>query len=775
MKLRKKKERLPILVVEKQRQQYSYKKFLWICIVTAIFLTGNILSFLSIFGEIKISKMIIILAAVAGMAIAVVTECFAQQLQWILGLRIVWIVFLFVFGPWTCWEGMRMWLNQIIIGWNQLQHGGMVLFAGDTTNYAAMAFGVLSAMIFGEITWIMLYRGKMSISCIYVVLWIFIMAAANRFNALSAAFLLSGLFGANMFKHSSQIRRSGLISFVVIFAVCMIGVFLTSDTKLYVIEETKENVGHTIHEIRYGKDQLPEGKLAQAAKLQSNDQEMMKITPEDKKTLYIKAFVGTVYKNGVWEQMPDSVYGGQNAGLMRWLKKKDFDPMKQSAQYQELTTPKNKLSKNHVRVQVKKASRYYFYVPDSLKKIINGEAKNKMDMNILSKGFFGQKQYEWTEISSTRPSELTVADEWVTHPKTSAQKQYSEAEAVYRQFVYENYTKADENHTKLINKIFWKDYHSKSDGIYSALNHVRMKLREQYKYTKSPQAAPEGEDEIRWFLETSHTGNQMLYASAAVEAFRVHGIPARYVEGYYLGVSRIDDSKTGTVSISGQNAHAWVEVYFDGVGWKAIDVTPGYYYNVATLQKMVNTPEQVKKNAALKNNGYKGKQTADSGKNDKNIKKMAKKTIKNLTILLLGAFSLVMILTVIVIVFIEVRFLVLEKIRITQYKTADMNQKIKILQKEIFGFLTILGIEARLGWNTKQIDKSLSDRYQEIQPGDYERASALIEKTIYGDIVLELFEERTIKVFRDKLFEIAQKRKFKEKIRFRYQYFKHCV
>ena len=62
------------------------------------------------------------------------TECFAQQLQWILGLRIVWIVFLFVFGPWTCWEGMRMWLNQIIIGWNQLQYGGMVLFAGDTTN-----------------------------------------------------------------------------------------------------------------------------------------------------------------------------------------------------------------------------------------------------------------------------------------------------------------------------------------------------------------------------------------------------------------------------------------------------------------------------------------------------------------------------------------------------------------------------------------------------------------------------------------------------------------
>ena len=110
---------------------------------------------------------------------------------------------------------------------------------------------------------------------------------------------------------------------------------------------------------------------------------------------------------------------------------------------------------------------------------------------------------------------------------------------------------------------------------------------------------PEGQDPLQWFLTTSRTGNQMLYVSAAVEAFCAHGIPARYVEGYYLGASKIQDSKNGEVSITGENAHAWVEVYFDGVGWKAVDVTPGYYYNVATLQKMVNTPEQIKKNAAM--------------------------------------------------------------------------------------------------------------------------------------------------------------------------------
>ena len=151
---------------------------------------------------------------------------------------------------------------------------------------------------------------------------------------------------------------------------------------------------------------------------------------------------------------------------------------------------------------------------------------------------------------------------------------------------------------------------------------------------------PEGQDPLQWFLTTSRTGNQMLYASAAVEAFRAHGIPARYVEGYYLGVSKIQDSKNGEVSITGENAHAWVEVYFDGVGWKAVDVTPGYYYNVATLQKMVNTPEQIKKNAAM---------------------------------ILLGAVTVLVIAGFILFVILEIRLWLLEQTLKKQYEQADMD------------------------------------------------------------------------------------------------------
>ena len=160
-------------------------------------------------------------------------------------------------------------------------------------------------------------------------------------------------------------------------------------------------------------------------------------------------------------------------------------------------------------------------------------------------------------------------------------------------------------------------------------------------------------------------------------------------------------------------------------GWKAVDVTPGYYYNVATLQKMVNTPEQIKKNVALKNNGYKGKQTAGSGKSDRDLTDKMKDAAKNTAMILLGAVTVLVIAGFILFVILEIRLWLLEQTLKKQYEQADMDQKI-------------------------------TDCFETIESGNYERACGLMEKTIYGEIELELFEERTVRSFRDKLAEEAK-------------------
>lgn len=71
----------------------------------------------------------------------------------------------------------------------------------------------------------------------------------------------------------------------------------------------------------------------------------------------------------------------------------------------------------------------------------------------------------------------------------------------------------------------------------------------------------------------------------------------RYVEGHYLSGDDIHSEASGINKLTGADAHAWVEVYFDGVGW-------------LPLQQMIGMPEQASKNAALEDPSFEANQVA---------------------------------------------------------------------------------------------------------------------------------------------------------------------
>ena len=77
-------------------------------------------------------------------------------------------------------------------------------------------------------------------------------------------------------------------------------------------------------------------------------------------------------------------------------------------------------------------------------------------------------------------------------------------------------------------------------------------------------------DFAMWFLESSDTGYCVHFASAATVLMRAAGIPARYVSGYVLTASA-----GNAVTVTAEQAHAWVE-YFDPMwGWRILEATPG--------------------------------------------------------------------------------------------------------------------------------------------------------------------------------------------------------
>lgn len=90
---------------------------------------------------------------------------------------------------------------------------------------------------------------------------------------------------------------------------------------------------------------------------------------------------------------------------------------------------------------------------------------------------------------------------------------------------------------------------------------------------------PSGKDFVTYFLQESHQGYCVHFATAATLLLRTQGIPARYVSGYTVDVPSTSyvtagvDSVYATV-VMDYNAHAWVEIYLNGYGWYPVEVTP---------------------------------------------------------------------------------------------------------------------------------------------------------------------------------------------------------
>jgi len=92
-------------------------------------------------------------------------------------------------------------------------------------------------------------------------------------------------------------------------------------------------------------------------------------------------------------------------------------------------------------------------------------------------------------------------------------------------------------------------------------------------YTKTPGELPRGKNFLDYFLLESQSGYCTYYATAFTLLVRELGLPARYVQGFMVyddGLGR------KPVTIKNTMAHAWPEVYFDGVGWISFEPTPGF-------------------------------------------------------------------------------------------------------------------------------------------------------------------------------------------------------
>ena len=95
-------------------------------------------------------------------------------------------------------------------------------------------------------------------------------------------------------------------------------------------------------------------------------------------------------------------------------------------------------------------------------------------------------------------------------------------------------------------------------------------------------------------------------------------------------------------------------------------------------------------------------------------------------------------------------------------------RRIRRTEARIYQYLCLWGIDAGLGWETAATDAELARRFPAVEPGEYTRVCHLIEKHIYGEILLSPYEERTLNHFLEKLTEPVPGCSWKMRLKLRY-------
>ena len=141
-------------------------------------------------------------------------------------------------------------------------------------------------------------------------------------------------------------------------------------------------------------------------------------------------------------------------------------------------------------------------------------------------------------------------------------------ERKYKEFVHENYLAIDDETRAYMDKIIDNMNFGSFRGD-SLINSVAQYIQTSAIYNMDYDRALDSEENIAVaFLDQYKEGVCRHYASAAVLLYRALGIPARYTVG------TVATTKAGEwVSVTAENAHAWVEVYMDGLGWIQVEVT----------------------------------------------------------------------------------------------------------------------------------------------------------------------------------------------------------
>lgn len=306
-------------------------------------------------------------------------------------------------------------------------------------------------------------------------------------------------------------------------------------------------------------------------------------------TLYLKSFTGSSYQNNQWF-VTDKQY-------IRNYESIRIPPESSTA----------KATVTNLDGQLKNSYRTYFsdslelYFTDSQGRVIveNPNIEDHDYTFIYENDTSDNRYLRYVPENSTETITYHPYSALALDLTVATNDEFLEYNTDYGAYIYDRCIEVPEEIKPTLDKVlseidFTHENLNTNQYRMAVANDIYKYFVANYEYTMSPGNTPTNKDFVEYFLEKQHRGYCAHFASSETLLLREMGIPARYCEGYvipmslvsesaiatgdnlaewYTGPQYISDASVINVDVNDSYAHAWVEIYLDGIGFVPFEAT----------------------------------------------------------------------------------------------------------------------------------------------------------------------------------------------------------
>ncbi|WP_167959303.1 DUF4129 domain-containing transglutaminase family protein [Anaerosporobacter faecicola] len=314
--------------------------------------------------------------------------------------------------------------------------------------------------------------------------------------------------------------------------------------------------------------------------------------------------------------------------------------------------------------------------------------------------------------------------------------------------IYENYTALPDSVPQRVYNLVEEITSGKTNN-YDKMRAIESYLN-TYTYTTTPDKRKKGQDFVDQFLFDNKQGYCTYFASAMAVMGRCLGIPTRYVEGFYLNY---ENEKDSYYTVKNTDAHAWVEAYFNGVGWIPFEPTPGYVVDRYRQWEKYETTGIVKGQEYYQNN-QQNYQTQIPPKQEQYILEVKTEPVTkfNYDVLYLTGGILASILLI-----------VIGSFFCMQYRNRRILKKVSTTRKVILIYRKILFMLEKMGYpydNTETI-RTYAKNMEEIIPienASLTQVNDLYMGIQYGDHTVDQEQLDYVLTYEEEFYTYVQKK-----------------